>query len=151
MKNLILTLSLIVSFSNCFFSQTKIKFTNSSVALYESSENKSIDEILSDNSTVYGSYSESYGLYTIDLDEKTLTLDYNGGIGTFIIKQSKIVNKVLYITALTPNKKTDNLSYYRINLNPESSELAFAHQYFYPNHKMTFGIISQNINILSCE
>lgn len=151
MKNLILSLSLIVSFSNCFFSQTKIKFTNSSVALYNSSENKGIDEILSDNATGYSEYTESYGLYTIDLDKKILTLDFNGGVETFVIKQSKIVNQMLYITALTPNKKTDNLSYYRINLNSESSDLDFAHQHFYSNYGMTYGIISQNINIISCE
>jgi hypothetical protein len=110
-----------------------------------------IDDLLQDENTHIGNESESIGIYEIDLTKKSLTLFYNGSEETFIIKEFKKENDLLYITALSPNKKVDNLSYYRINLNRYATEHGFVHQYYYPNLNMTYGIISDQIEILACE
>ena len=151
MKTQILIFLIVCFSSNVFVSQTKIRFSNRSIRLYDSPLNKGIDELLKDENTHVGSESESIGLYEIDLTKKSLTLFYNGSEETFVIKEFKKENDLLYITALSPNKKEDNLSYYRINLNKDATENGFVHQYYYPNLKMTYGIISDWIEILACE
>jgi hypothetical protein len=151
MKILFLIICVCTLTSNLFFAQTKFKFSNSSIKLYESSLNKGIDELLKDENTSFSKESESIGLYEIDLTKKSLTLFYNGSEETFVIKEFKKENDLLYITALSPNKKEDNLSYYRINLNKDATENVFIHQYYYCNLKMTYGIISDQIEILACE
>ncbi|MBM3454211.1 MAG: hypothetical protein FJX80_03570 [Bacteroidetes bacterium] len=151
MKVQILIFLIVCFSSNVFVSQTKIRFSNRSIKLYDSPLNKGIDELLQDENTHVGSESDSFGLYEIDLTKKSLTLFYNGSEETFVIREFKKENDLLYITVLTPNKKEDNISYYRINLNKDATENGFIHQYYYPNLKMTYGIISDRIEILACE
>lgn len=149
MKTLILT-SILVLTSLISFSQTKIVFSNSSVTLYTASENKNIDENLLDPSTTYAKPIDSYGVYTLDLNKKTLTLNFNGGDETFYIKESKIINNVLYVKTLTMDKDKNTESNYRINLNPKSENDDFVNQHYYSNLGMTYGIISQ-IKIISLQ
>ena len=134
-----------------FVTQTKIRFSNRSVKLYDSPLNKGIDDLLQDENTHIGNESEYNRINEVDLTKKSLTLFYNSSEETFIIKEFKKENDLLYITAIATNKKVDNLSYYRINLNKDATENGFVHQYYYPNLKMTYGIISDQIEILACE
>jgi hypothetical protein len=151
MKILFLIICVCTLTSNLFFAQTKFKFSNSSIKLYESSLNKGIDELLKDENTSFSKKSESIGLYEIDLLKKTLTLSYNGSEETFLIKDYKKENNLLYITTITQDKNKDNIAYYRINLNKDATENAFIHQYHYSNIQITYGIVSNKIEFLACE
>jgi membrane associated rhomboid family serine protease len=147
----ILILSAGILMSNVSHSQTKFKFSNSSIKLYESSLNKGIDELLKDENTSFSKESESIGLYEIDLLKKTLNLSYNGSEETFLIKDYKKENDLLYINTITQDKNKDNIAYYRINLNKDVTENAFIHQYYYSNIQITYGIVSDKIEFLACE
>jgi hypothetical protein len=151
MKIQILILSAGILISNASHSQTKFKFSNSSIKLYESSLNKGIDELLKDENTRHSKESESIGLYEIDLLKKTLTLSYNGSEEIFLIKDYRKENDQLYITTITQDKNKDYIAYYRINLNKDATENAFIHQYYYSNIQITYGIVSDKIEFLASK
>jgi len=152
MKNLFFSVVCVLVTTYFGLAQQKISFYNEKTIYFESSNNSTINENLSYNGTQFFPENDSYGFYSVDLNEQKLSLKYNDENYNWKILENKIEDGFLYLKVfegLNENKK-EMISYYRINLD-SNSEKQFVYQTFDFERNITWGIYSKEIVSLTCR
>lgn len=152
MKNLFFSAVCVLVTTYFGLAQQKISFYNEKAIYFESSNNSTINENLSDNGTQFFPENDSYGFYSVDLKEKQLSLKYNDENYSWKILDDKIENGFLHFRVFEglDDNKQEMISYYRINLD-SNSDKQFVYQTFDFERNITWGIYSKEINSLICR
>ena len=151
MKNLILT-SILFLISLISFSQTNISFINENVIYFESEKNLGINESIISTETRFFSENESYGIYTVDLKNKLISLNYKGVDYNWSILENKMEDGFLYLKVYEgiDFNKNEMIAYYRINTN-QNEDISFVYQTYDNERNVTWGIVSKEIKNLLCK
>jgi hypothetical protein len=152
MKNLFFSSVCVLVTTFFSLAQNKISFYNDKVIYFESLNDSTINHNITDNETQYFSEHDSYGFYSVDLNEQKLSLKYNDENYNWKILENKIEDGFLYLKVfegLNENKK-EMISYYRINLD-SNSDKQFVYKTFDFERNITWGIYSKEINSLICR
>jgi hypothetical protein len=151
MKNLILT-SILFLISLISFSQTNISFINENVIYFESEKNLGINESIISTETRFFTENKSYGIYSVDLKNKLISLNYKGVDYNWHILENKMEDGFLYLKVYEgiDFNKNEMIAYYRINTN-KNEDISFVYQTYDNERNITWGIVSKEIKNLLCD
>jgi hypothetical protein len=151
MKNLILT-SILFLISLISFSQTNISFINENVIYFESEKNLGINESIISTETRFFTENKSYGIYSVDLKNKLISLNYKGVDYNWYILENKMEGGFLYLKVYEgiDFNKNEMIAYYRINTN-KNEDISFVYQTYDNERNISWGIVSKEIKNLLCD